>query len=271
MSDVGTNPSTPSKHMRNTLLLGYGILKKELLILARYRVNTLSYFLSLYAIFLMIFVGGRTFGGDAFADSLEAIIVGYFLVTISHTAFNGLAYTFSREAAWGTLEQLYMARVGFRRATILMAIVRILISFVWGIAMLALMMVTTGRIISIDVVSVVPIAILAIMPIIGLGFAFGGAAILYKRVDNAFNLMQFAIFGFVAAPVESIPLLKSLPLSQGSYLLRVVMNRGYRIWEIPSAELAVLLLTAVGYLAVGFLVFEKIVELAKRRGVMGHY
>lgn len=257
--------------MHKTLGLGYGILKKEVVLLVRYPVNTGAYVLTLYGIFLLIFFGGRTFGGDAFSDSLGAIIVGYFLVTMAFTAFNELAHTFSREAAWGTLEQLYMSEVGFGRTTALIAVVRTFLSLLWGLVMLVLMIVTTEKTISIDVASVLPVAILAIASLIGVGFIFGGAAILYKRISNVFNLMQFGIFGLVAAPVESYPLLKLLPLTQGSYLLRLVMNQGYRVWEIPAHELGVLVVTGVGYGVLGYVIFKGFVTVAKNRGVMGHY
>lgn len=257
--------------MHKTLGLGYGILKKELILLARYPVNTGAYFFALYSIFLLIFFGGRTFGGDAFDDSLGAIIVGYFLVTLSFTAFNELAYTFSREAAWGTLEQLYMSEVGFGATTALIAVIRTFLSLLWASLMLGLMILTTGKSIAVDVLSVLPVTLLAIAPLIGIGFAFGGAAILYKRISNVFNLMQFGVVGLVAAPVETYPLLKLLPLAQGSYVLRLIMNRGYRLWEVPAQELAVLVVVALAYLLVGYAAFDKFVTVARDRGVMGHY
>jgi ABC-2 type transport system permease protein len=257
--------------MRDTALLGYGLLKKELLFLVRYRVNTLSYLVTIYAVFLAIFISGRQLGGQAFDDSLGAIIVGWFLVSMSHNAFNGVAHTLSREAAWGTLEQLYLTPSGFGSATSFIAVIRLLISFMWGTVLLALMLVTTGRSLSLDLVSVVPITVLTLMSIVGCGLMVGGAAILYKRISNMFNLMQFVILGLVAAPAGSVPVLKLLPLVQGSYLLQSVMNDGARIWEFPPGELAVLVGTGIGYLVVGYLTLDRLIALAKRRGVIGHY
>lgn len=257
--------------MRKTLRLFYGILRKELLLLYRYRVNTAAYLLTLYGFFLLIFFGGRTIGGDAFDDSLGAVIIGYFLVTMSFTAYNELAFTFSREAAWGTLEQLYMSEVGFNRTMVLIAIVQVLVSFAWGTLMLIAMLLTTGEQIAINLVSVVPIAVLAIVSVLGLGFAFGGAAVLYKRISSVFNLVQFVFLGLVAAPVEQYPLLKYLPLTQGSYLLQLVMEDGHTIWEIPTNELLILGGVAVGYSLLGYVVFDKFVAVARQRGVMGHY
>lgn len=257
--------------LESTFRVGYGILKKELLLLTRYRVNTASYFALLYAIFLMIFFGGRTFGGSSFDESLSAIIVGYFLATMSFTAFSRLARLFSREASWGTLEQLYMTEIGFRRVTLLFAVNQIALSFVWGTGMLGLMLLTTGKRISVDVVSVVPVLFFALLSVVGLGLVIGGVAVLYKRVDNVFGLMQFGFYGLVAAPTEAYPLMKLLPLSQGSYVLRLIMEQGYRIWEVPTSELGILVFTGVAYAILGYAALGKIVGVARKRGVMGHY
>lgn len=258
--------------MYKTAGLGWAILKKEIVLLLRYPVNAVAYLATLYGIFLMIFLGGRAVGGtDAFGGRLGAIIVGYFLVTMAFTAFNELAHTFTREASWGTLEQLYMCDVGFRRATALIAAARVIMSFMWGSVVLVLMILTTGKSITIDLVSVIPAATLAIVPLIGVGLLFGGGALLYKRISNIFNLMQFGVFGLVAAPVETYPVLKLLPLAQGSYVLRLVMNRGYRLWEVPQQDLAILVVVAVGYFVLGYYLFEKFVETTRDRGVMGHY
>ena len=254
-----------------TLSLGYGLLKKEVTLLSRYHVNTITFFIVLYLIFLMIFIGGKLFGGQTFTDSFDAIIVAYFLASMSYVAFSGLADTFSREASWGTLEQLYMTEVGFGTTALLIAVVQSLLSFVWGFALLLVMLVTTSRTISVDVVSVIPIAFFGIVSVMGLGFILGGGAVLYKRVDNVFNLMQFAFYGLVAMPVETYPALKFLPLAQASYLLRLVMDEGYRIWELPVAELGLLVAVGIGYLVVGYLTFDAVMSVVRRRGVMGHY
>lgn len=257
--------------MNTTVRLGYGILKKEVLLLSRYRLNTASYLLLMYGIFLAIFVGGRTLGGDAFNDSLGEIVVGFFLATLSFTAFNRVAATFTKEASWGTLEQMYASEVGFRRLSLLVSLVQLLISSAIGLVVLALMLLTTSRQITLDVVSIVPVAALALASVAGVGLIVGGTAVLYKRVNNVYGIAQFFIYGLVAAPVEQYPLLKLLPISQGSYVLRLVMNDGVALWEVPAAELGILAATGIGYLAVGYYGLGYLVEIARDRGVMGHY
>lgn len=250
---------------------GYGLLKKEATLLVRYPLNTLAYIALMYFIFLMIFVGGLAFGGEQFDNTLGAIIVAYFLVSMSNTAFTEVASTFSREASWGTLEQMYMTRLGFGRITLLVAAAQMILSLFWGGSVLVLMLLTTGRTVSIDVVSVLPVLFFALLPIVGLGLVMGGAAVLYKRLGNIFSLVQFVFYGLVAAPVEQYPALKLLPLAQGSYVLRLVMNQNTPIWAVPRVEIGILVAVGVVYLVCGYALLGRIVDTAKQRGVMGDY
>jgi ABC-2 type transport system permease protein len=118
---------------------------------------------------------------------------------------------------------------------------------------------------------VVPLAALALAPAIGIGFVLGGLAIRFKRIENAFNLAQFVFIGLIAAPVDQYPLMKWLPLAQGSQLLQTAMGDGVALWNLPVGELGVLVVTAVGYLLVGYVVFHYCQRWARREGVMGHY
>ena len=66
---------------------------------------------------------------------------------------------------------------------------------------LAVMLFVTGRTLALDPLTVVPIATLAVAPAVGVGFVFGGLAIRFKRIENAFQLVQFVFIGLIAAPV----------------------------------------------------------------------
>jgi len=118
---------------------------------------------------------------------------------------------------------------------------------------------------------VLPLGVLALAPAVGVGFVVGGLAIRFKRIENAFQLVQFLFVGLIAAPVAEYPLLKWLPLAQGSQLLRTAMQDGAALWQLPAAELGILAVTGVGYLAVGYASFHYCQHWARREGVMGHY
>ena len=271
-----STPSQPAKGTVDTGARGYlrffrASFRKKLLLLVRYPVNTISRLGTMLLVFGVVFFGGRAVAGAAITDSIEGIIVGYLLWTMSVAAYGGLSWGVAREAQWGTLEQLFMSPFGFGPVMAVKTVVNVLEAFLWGGVTLVVMMAVTGRWLAVDPLTVVPIVALAVAPAVGIGFVFGGLSIRFKRIENAFQLVQFLLIGLIATPVEQYPLLRWLPLAQGSKMLRTAMQEGVRLWAFPAADLAVLVVTAVAYLGVGYAAFHYCQRWARREGVMGHY
>lgn len=256
--------------MRTTTLVR-AVARKQVILLTRYPLNTASQLLGLYIFFALIFFGGQAVAGAAIDDSLSGLVVGFFLYTMAFTAFAGLSWALTREAQWGTLEQLYMSPYGFGRVMAVKVVVNLFVSLFYGGVILALMLLTTGQSLTVDVLTVVPVVLLTLASAVGVGFVFGGLALVYKRIENVFQLMQFGFILLIAAPIDQYPLLRVLPLAQGSHLLQEAMQGGVRLWAFAPAELAVLVATAVGYSLVGYLVFQRASDRARRDGALGQY
>lgn len=263
--------SHPDTTLRGYRSLFLATLRKKVILLVRYPVNTLSQLGTILIVFLVLFFGGRAVAPAALDDTLSGIIVGYLLWTLSIVAYSGLAWNVTREAQWGTLEQLYMSPFGFGAVMLVQTVVNLLESLLWGTAVLLFMMGVTGRWLTVDVLTVVPLGLLAIGPVVGIGLVFAGLAIRFKRIENALQIVQFLFIGLIAAPVGQYPLLKWLPLAQGSQLLHLAMADGVPIWGFAAAELGVLVATCLVYLVAGYLVFDLCQRWARRAGVMGHY
>lgn len=253
----------------------YALLKviayKQVLLLIRYPVNTLSQFLTLFIFFSVVFFGGRAVAGPALTETLDGIIVGFFIFTLSIVSYSGLAWNVTREAQWGTLERLFMSPHGFGQVMGMKAVVNIAMSLVWGSALLLAMMALTGRWLVVDPLTVVPLAVMTLLSVLGIGFVFAGLALLYKRIENLFQLVQFAFIGLIAAPVGTYDWLRLLPVSHGSYLTMQAMEDGVRLWEFPAVELGLLTITAVVYLTAGYYVFHRSQRRARVNGLMGKY
>jgi ABC-2 type transport system permease protein len=164
-----------------------------------------------------------------------------------------------------------MSPYGFGRVVVTKVIVNVGFSLLWGAVILGLMLVTTDRTLVLDAVTVIPIGVLAITSAVGVGFVFAAMALLYKRVENVFQLVQWGFIGLIAAPVHAVPELKVLPLAQGSGMLQEAMRNGVRIWEFAPTELAILVAVAIGYFAAGYLVFQYAQRRARRKGLLGQY
>jgi ABC-2 type transport system permease protein len=257
-------------------LLG-AVLYKRALLLARYPVNTLAQFVTVYMFFALIFYGGQAAasqvggGAGALADTFDGLIVGWFLWTMTLQAYFRLAITVTSESQWGTLEQLYMSPYGFGTVMAASVVAHVLESFVWGAVILPLMLVTTGRTLAVDLLTVVPVTLLTLLSVVGIGFVFAGGALLYKRIQNVTQLMQFVILGLIAGPIAGFWPLRLLPIVQGSAMLQRAMRDGVRLWEFSTTDLGVLTAVGVTYALAGYLVFRWCAKIARKRGVMGHY
>ncbi|SNZ06814.1 ABC-2 type transport system permease protein [Natronoarchaeum philippinense] len=253
------------------------LLRIRVLLVVRYRMNFLAQIVSMYLFFAVIFFGGQAAAGSlnggagALGSTLDAVIVGWFLWTMAQSAYSSLSREITQESRWGTLEQLYISSYGFGVIIAGKMLVNMLMSLCIGGMMLALMLLTSGRSLALDLVTIVPLTTLALLSVVGLGFGFAGLTLVYKRISSISQLMQFALMGLVAAPRADVFVMNLLPLVKGSELLQRAMRSGVRLWEFPAAELGLLTGVAVVYSLGGYGVFRYCSNVARRRGVMGHY
>lgn len=251
-------------------------IKKRLLLTVRYRVNFLGNLVSTYMTFAVLFFGGQAAVyavGPAgnIGETLSGLVVGWFLYVTAMSAYNGLSRTIASESKRGTLEQLYMTPYGFGRVMSGIVITSVINSLLFGLIALSLALVTAQRPLSLNLLTVLAVVALGLFSICGVGFAFGGLALIYKRIGSIAQLMQYVIIATIAAPLIDVPGAHLVPLGQSSTMLQDAMRRGVRLWEFPPAELGVLVGVAVAYLAVGYVVFRVCSRVARRRGVMGEY
>jgi ABC-2 type transport system permease protein len=252
-------------------LLAKHVLYREYLVFVRYPANAIGGIVIALFFFGLLFYGGQMIAGQALTDSIEGIIVGYFLWTLSVGAYSAISNDIGSEVQWGTLERHVMTPFGFAPVAFLKGVAKLVRTFITSAFLLAVMLLVTGTSLELPVFTVVTVAVLSIVSVLGLGFAAGGIAVLYKRIGNWLNLLQFGFIVLISAPAFDIGWLRILPLAQGSAMLQRAMLDGTRIWEFAPLELAVLVGTAVGYVAVGYLVFEWATRRARKLGVLGDY
>ena len=251
--------------------LARAVLYREYLIFVRYPANAIGGIVVSLIFFGMLFYGGRLIAGQALTDSLDGIIVGYFLWTLSVGAYSAVSNDIGSEVQWGTLERHITTPFGFAPVALLKGVAKLVRTFLTSAVVLAVMLLLTGRSLSLDPLTVIPIAALSITSVLGLGFAAGGVTVLYKRIGNWLNLLQFGFVVLISAPVFDLPWTRVLPLAHGSAMLQRAMIDGVRIWQFEPLALALLVGVAAGYLVGGYVVFEVATRRARRLGVLGDY
>lgn len=278
MTETAVNETGATDDEAGTVFrLIWELLVQRFTIMVRYRVNFLAQLVGAYMFFAVIFFGGQmavdttSASASAMDSTFDGFLVGWFLYMIVQSAYFSLPGDVTKESEWGTLEQLYMTPYGFGTLMSAKVLVDIVQSVVLGGAMLALMLVTTQRTFTIDVFTIVPILLLGVLSVVGIGFVFAGLALIYKRIESFFQFVQFALIGLIAAPVANIPALRLLPLVQGSAMLQDAMRGSIRLWEFSAVDLGILAGTAVAYSVAGYAVFLYCSRIARKRGVMGHY
>lgn len=247
------------------------VLYREYLIFVRYPANAIGGIVIALFFFGVIFYGGRMVAGQALTDSIEGIIVGYFLWTLSVGAYSSISNDIGSELQWGTLERHVMTPFGFAPVALLKGVAKIVRTFITSAIVLAVMILITGTTLALNLFTIVVIATLSIVSVLGLGLAAGGVTVLYKQIGNWLNLLQFGFIVLISAPALEVGWMNLLPLAHGSALLQRAMIDGTRLWEFSPLEFGLLVGVAVGYLGLGYVVFQYATRRARRLGVLGDY
>ena len=251
--------------------LARAVLYREFLIFVRYPANAIGGIVISLFFFGVLFYGGQMVAGQALTDSIEGIIVGYFLWTLSVGAYSAISNDIASAVQWGTLERHVMTPFGFAPVALLKGVAKIVRTFITSTVILAAMIVITGTTLELNLFTIVVVATLSIVSVLGLGLAAGGVTVLYKQIGNWLNLLQFGFIVLISAPAFELGWMRFLPLAHGSALLQRAMIDGVRLWEFSPAELGLLIAVAGGYVVLGYAVFQYATRRARRLGVLGDY
>ena len=247
--------------------------KRGLIEMRRYAFDTISGMVTIYVFFMLIFRGAQSLvkqspGGG---DTLSAIIVGFMVWTLALFTGSDTAFVMSQEAQVGTLEQLAMSRFGLVRVVLARFVAGLFTQLLLILALLVVIMASTGKWLNLDLASVLPLMLLTIAGVQGVGLIMGGLAVIFKRVQNALNVFQFLFVAIIAAPLAQFPFVKYLPLKWGNEMLNLVMVEGRSILEIPAADIGFLIANSFIWLAVGALAFRWFESVARTHGKLAHY
>ncbi|PHS36117.1 MAG: hypothetical protein COA82_02240 [Alkaliphilus sp.] len=260
--------------MGRILLLFRAILIKEVTTFKRYFFNSMGGLITTYLFFMLIFWGYSSFAGgmDNFGATLEGMVVGYILWLNAIMVYENISYsTIINEAKEGTLEQLYMSSFSFGWVVSAIAMSRFIINVFLTSIMLFVIILSTGVSLNIDLVSILPLLILTVLNFLGIGFMLGGVALIFKKMHNYLQIVQFLFLFAIAAPVATIPWTRFLPGSWGSHLIREVMVNDVRIMDFSVYQILFLITIGLVYLALGYGAYKICEKHAMQRGLIGHY
>lgn len=254
-------------------------LEKAFKELSRYKFDTLSDILSLYALFMAMFFGLKFFGLSISASSvtlghtLEGFVAGYFLWAIMMMAYSDVAYSIINDASKGTLEQLSMSDLGLHNILIMRSITNMLVNMLIAFALLVIIMATTGFWLHINIISMLLPIFIGLFSILGLSLIFGGLALIFKKVQSFLNIIQYFLIGLVIPSPGSfnIVLTAALPFRPSINMIYFCMIKGTSFFDFSLGDYGILIANSIVYLAIGLFVFKQCTKIAKRKGLLGQY
>jgi ABC-2 type transport system permease protein len=243
------------------------MVRKELIIMARYPVNFLASFGQVFLIVAIFTLGARTFssqqmptmpGGELGVTNPSGVVIyGFILFMFLSDTLWTIGYNVRHEQVQGTLEQLYLSPAS-KFASL---VARVTNSLVWTgllcIAASALMVAMIGRLPFENPLLGLYLLVMTLAGTFGVGFAFAALTLRIRETAQTMaNMLQFAFlilcanfFPFSALPPFILSISKVIPLAYGVDAFRSTMM-GYPpgFPELAPIEIEIVIVTLFGIL-----------------------
>lgn len=225
-----------------------------------------------YAIFLMFFLGIQVLGAPETAEAnTQYLIVSTALWFLALMAMQGIGWEVTLEATRGTLEQLYMSPLGAPRILLSRMIGTVLVNLLIIALMVCLAMLTARQWLNLDLVTLLPVLLLTITGMLGVGFMVAGLALIYKQVESLLQIAQFVFLALVAVPLSAAPWLELAPVVKGADMVREVMVGGVSLGGFGLFDWLSLAGNAAFYFLLGVGLYKLAERRALSRGLLGQY
>ncbi|HEX7005028.1 MAG TPA: ABC transporter permease [Trueperaceae bacterium] len=247
-------------------------IRKVAIEMRRYLPNTISMIVTFYAIFLMFFWGINALGSPENAgESNQYLIVIMVLWFLSLMAMQGIGWEITQEATRGTLEQLYMSPVPAWRILLARMVGNVLVNLIVIALMLLMAMATAQEWLVFDVPTLVPLVLLTILCMLGVGFMVAGLALVFKHIQALLQIAQFIFAALVTVPVLLTPWFELLPVVRGASMVREAMAEGTSLTGFAASDWLLLLVNALFYFGLGVFLYKLAERRAMNKGLLGQY
>ncbi|MBF0361237.1 MAG: hypothetical protein HQK49_09510 [Oligoflexia bacterium] len=235
----------------------------------RYLFNTFMEIIVMYIIFLFMFYGIKIFAGTAVSnDGLDALVIGYIMWMFAITGFSSTSQLISGEMQKGTLEQLYLCPLGIEFSVMFRLIFDTIISFLFIVVIIFLTMLTTNRWLHIDVIRVIPILLISLPCLWGLGLAISGLILIFKKFNALGSVLTFGLIGAVSVPAYPLNSFSFIPFSAGAYTIQMIVRKNFQFnieWYLFIATLSIF------YFFIGVVIYKKLEKIARKKNLLGQY
>src|SRR5699024_11951742 len=120
-------------------------------------------------------------------------IVNYIVWFLALMVMQDIGWQVTNEAMRGTLEQLCMSPMGLWRIMTARLVATTSINFLIVIVLLYISMLTSGQWLNIDVLTILPILILMLISMFGVGLMIAGISLVLKQLQSFFEDLHFIL------------------------------------------------------------------------------
>lgn len=243
----------------------------------RYRFNAFAHVVSLYVLFMAMFIGVNYFGTTLSVSpvdldkSLESFVAGYFIWSIIVLAYSDISYGIINDANRGTLEQISMPAIGLSKIVLIRSFCELLFNLILSFVLLMIIILTTGKNLYLNPIMLLIPIFLGIFAIFGIGLIFGGLALIYKRIQSVLSIVQYFMVGLVLFNSSYKWVSFLIPFRPAIDFIYDSMLGGHGIKDIHIVDLGIILGNAIIYLIIGIIIFKCCEKIAKKRGLLGQY
>lgn len=247
-------------------------IRREYILLKRYLPNTIAMLVTFYVLFLGMFFGITLIGDPSTQDAnIQYVIVNYIFWFLAMLVVNDIGWQITNEATQGTLEQLGMSPMGIWKIMLSRLFSTTLVEFIIIIGLLYLSMLTAGQWLNVDVISILPVLILTLISMFGLGLIIAGFTMILKQIQAFLQILQFLLAGLTFVPLSVAPFLAFFPFVKGIDMVREIMINGVTITQFQVADILILVFNAVFYFGIGLFIFLRCEKFAMQKGLLAHY
>lgn len=241
--------------------------------LLRYPADFWGGIISLAIMYVLFFSGARYLAGPGyFGERLDAVVVSLIAWSLATGLVFANANRIQEGASTGILEQYVLTRPGLLRLSVAQSLVLVLQIVLPLIPLVAVLVLVSGAQLKWNVWMLFPLMTIPLAAM-GVGLAYGGWALLQKRLGQWQGPLQFVLLAIFLVRFDALGgfmkiLGYILPMIPSVSMLRAILA----LVETPGATLiGVTLLNTAVYLGLGIWIFQRSLEAAKKGGVLGIY
>ncbi|MEJ5230148.1 MAG: ABC transporter permease [Pseudothermotoga sp.] len=238
----------------------------------RYYFNTISGVATFLIFFYFMFFGVKAIGGANISsgDTLEGLIVGYFMWTMFIFSFQGVAWGIIDEAQRGTLEQVFMSPIAFEYQMLFRMVSDFVFNVLLAVPLMYFAAFTTKKQLNFDLITLIYLLVVGTISALGVGMVLGGIALVFKRISSFIQIVTIGSLAFTMFDSSQL-WYRLLPMSQAAQMMKKMATAGTRFYQFSLSDHLLLWLAAVLYLFVGILVFRIFERHAMTAGTLSQY